>query len=345
MYRSVLFTGCAADRDGAPSVRQATIALARALRLELWEAPAAGCCGARPARAVSAMELRHALAPLGEGAHQGLDIVCLSPACRCVVATPMVTGDEHAAGSDMSASTGLESPVPPTPRAPRVHDIIHVLTQADGLERLGRAVVNPLSPLRIALHTSCHADHRPSPPAQPRIAHRTPGPRATRKHPAWLARAVQWARQPAATVSDTGVAHTAQTGTAHTAPRRAPSGLADLIATTGAMALPDVSVTGRCATVHLRHAWNRPAPGAAPDVRCLALAAQSGADLLVTPCFLCFSDLNQYQRTLHRADPARGIPVLHLSQVLGVACGVAPLRLDLARTTAPARRVLTPFVA
>lgn len=347
MYRSVLFTGCAADRDGAPSVHQATIALARALRLELWEAPASGCCGARPDRAVSAAELRHALAPLGEGAHQGLDIVCLSPACRCVVATHMVTGDEHAAGSDMSASTGSESPVPPTPQAPRVHDIIHVLTQADGLERLGRAVVNPLSPLRIALHTTCHADHQPTPPAQPRTAHRAPGLPATRKHPAWLARAVQWTRQPAAIVSDTGAAHVAQTGAAYpaTAPRQAPTGLADLIATTGAMALPDVSMAGRCAMVHLRHDWIRPAPGAAPDVRCLALAAQNSADLLVTSCFLCFSDLNHYQRTLDRADPARGIPVLHLSQVLGVACGVAPLRLDLTRTTASARRVLAPFVA
>jgi len=37
--------------------------------------------------------------------------------------------------------------------------------------------------------------------------------------------------------------------------------------------------------------------------------------------------------------------VLHLAQVLGVACGVAPLRLDLAHTAVSARRVLAPFVA
>lgn len=322
MYRSVLFTGCAADQDGAPSVRQATIALARVLRLELWEAPAAGCCGARPDRAVSSAELRQALASLGVGAQQGLDIVCLSPACRCVVASHMAIGDERAAG------TGMEAHVP------HVRDVVHVLTQVDGLARLGHAVTTPLSPLRVALHATCHADHRPSPSAPPDITADLSG---TRTRPGWVARAARWARQPGATVSGTGTVPIVQ--------RREPSSLADLIAATGATALPDVSVTGRCAAVHVRPAWIGPAPGAAPDVRCLALAAQSGADLLVTPCFLCFSDLNHYQRTLDRAHPARCIPVLHLAQVLGVACGVAPLRLDLARTTVSARRVLAPYVA
>ena len=116
--------------------------------------------------------------------------------------------------------------------------------------------------------------------------------------------------------------------------------LVDLVGTTGATALLDVSAAGRCGTLHLRPARTRPAP----DVRCLTLAAEAGADVLVTPCFLCFGDLNHYQRTLDRADPARDIPVLHLSQMLGVACAVAPLRLDLTHTTASARRVLAPFV-
>lgn len=326
MYRSVLFTGCAADRDGAPSVYHATIALARALGLELWEAPASGCCGARPDRAVSAVELRHAFAPLGAEAHQGLDVVCLSPACCRVVATHVTaTAPDTPAGGVESAAA-----------APQARDVVHVLAQADGVERLARAVRTPLASLRVAVHGTCHADHLP-----PAVA--TPGPSpeqvATRAQPAVPVHAAQ-------EVMPGGMAAPAP------APRmERPTlsgedvGLANLIATTGAMALPDVSVTGCCAAVHVRDAWIGPAPEAAPDVRCLALAAQNGADLVVTPCFLCFSDLNHYQRTLERADPARDIPVLHLSQVLGVACGVAPLRLDLARTTASARRVLAPFVA
>src|SRR5436309_2217731 len=108
MYRSVLFTGCAADRDGAPPVHRATIALARALRLELWEAPTSGCCGARPDRAVSAPDLQRTLAPLREGAQQGLDVVCLSPACRRVVATHM----SGAASHEQAGAAGAEACTP-----------------------------------------------------------------------------------------------------------------------------------------------------------------------------------------------------------------------------------------
>lgn len=336
MYRSVLFTGCAAGSDGAPPVHHATIALARALRLELWEAPAAGCCGARPDRAVSGAQLRQALTPLGESVQQGLDVMCLSPACRCVVAT-------HVAGErDQMGGTGEGSAA----RVPRIHDVVRVLCQADGLERLTRAVRNSLAPLRVAIHATCHADHwlpaMAAPGAASAVTRERVTPAATqaqpapRPQPALLARAVQWARQPASPL--------AGDNTGGSTPRSAPSpsdtGMADLIATTGATVLADVSLDGHghCATVQLRRA------GVGPVARCLALAAQGGADLLVTPCFLCFSDLNHYQRTLERADPARNIPVLHLSQILGVACGVAPLQLDLTRTTASARCVLGPYV-
>ena len=321
MYRSVLFTGCAADRDGAPSVRQATIALARALRLELWEAPAVGCCGARPDRAVSAAERRHALAPLGEEARQGLDVVCLSPACCRVVAAHLAATAPDAPAEGGGSDTTL----------PHVRDIVQVLSQADGLERLARAVRKTLAPLRVALHRTCHTDHLPSAAAMPGIP---PAQPATRAQPALLARAARWA-----TPSGMSAPMPAPSPESHTSGGD-DAGLADLVGTTGATALLDASVAGRCGTLHLRPART----GAAPDARCLTLAAEAGADVLVTPCFLCFGDLNHYQRTLDHADPARGIPVLHLSQLLGVACAVAPLRLDLTHTTASARRVLAPFV-
>src|SRR5205807_500996 len=75
---------CAHARGGAPA-RRSTIALARALQLDLWEAPDTGCCGARADRRVGEAARRATLAPLYDAARQGLDIVCLSPACRRVV--------------------------------------------------------------------------------------------------------------------------------------------------------------------------------------------------------------------------------------------------------------------
>jgi hypothetical protein len=36
--------------------------------------------------------------------------------------------------------------------------------------------------------------------------------------------------------------------------------------------------------------------------------------------------------------------VLHLAQLLGIACEIAPVHLALDRLGAPARRVLTPYV-
>ncbi|MGH2346104.1 MAG: helix-turn-helix domain-containing protein, partial [Chloroflexota bacterium] len=117
--------------------------------------------------------------------------------------------------------------------------------------------------------------------------------------------------------------------------------LAAVIAVTDAEPLAEVSGEGRCAKTPLLPApANRPvqAPG------CLAVAARSGIDVSGTPCFLCFGVLNERQRRLSRDDPARSVPVLHLAQLLGMACGAAPVDLELGRITAPARPILAPFV-
>ena len=140
--RHILFSGCAHARSGAPP-RRSTIALARALHLDLWEAPNSGCCGARTDRRVGEAARQQTLDPLYAAARQALDIVCLSPACRHVVAThapPALDGER--------------------PGAWRVRDVTGLLTAAYGTARLAQAAAgNGLSGLRVALHGTCHADH------------------------------------------------------------------------------------------------------------------------------------------------------------------------------------------
>src|SRR2546421_7033542 len=160
--RHILFSGCAHARSGAPP-RRSTIALARALHLDLWEAPKTGCCGARADRRVGEAARRHTLDPLFDAARQGPDIACLSPACRQVV-----------------AAYGARALEIECPGAPRVQDITGLLAETYGTARLAHAAAgNGLSGLRVALHGTCHADHnvlmRDDPATEGKAARGGPG--------------------------------------------------------------------------------------------------------------------------------------------------------------------------
>ena len=301
----VLFSGCASERRGQPA-RHATIALAKDLHIELWEAPSKGCCGARADRRVNEAARQRALAPLFEGTARGLDIVCLSPACQCVVAAQVA--------ADKSA---------PAARRPLVRTFTGLMAEESGRERLARAVPSGLAGLRVAVHSTCHGDHNP-----PRGVSARPS-----LSPATLmARLLPWSRR----ADDPVAAMQAAMGPV--------TALSSLVAATGAVSVGDASAAGQCQAYPLLKRASGPfrrGSGAAP---CLAAAARAGVDMVVTPCFLCFMGLNSYQRGLPATDPARSIPVLHLSQLLGVACEVAPNNLDLSNTTASARRALATFV-
>jgi succinate dehydrogenase cytochrome b subunit len=283
MNRSILFSGCAVERAGVPA-RQATMALARALHLELWEAPAAGCCGACADRPADAADLRQVLAPLAAAAERRLGMVCLSPGCARVVA------------AHLADAVRGEPVAEPAALGPQVHDCLGLLTQAFAVTALERALTNRVSALRVAPHAHCHGDHR-----------------ATRVH--------STARAAANTMGGEGGG--------------ASGGLAALLELAGATVLDDVSAAGNCASSQGEDTSAMP---------CLTLAAEAGAGVLVTPCFLCFANLNRSQQQMHQGDAARAVPVLHLAQLLGLACGAAPLSLGLARTTVSARSVLLPFV-
>jgi len=317
LERYILFTGCAYARSGAPP-RRSTIALARALQLDLWEAPNTGCCGARADRRVGEAARRQTLDPLYEAARPGLDIVCLSPACRRVVVA-------HA-----PPALDVERP-----GAPRVRDVTGLLAETYGTARLAQAAAgNGLSDLRVAVHGTCHADHnvlmRDTPSTEGKA--KRGGPRLAGLLP--RAASLRLPRRERGAV----------TRTLETVGAQQVVALADLIAAVGADDAGNVSVAGRCAQHPLLLGLRGRLLGGARSAPCLELAAQAGAHVLVTPCFLCFIGLNRHQRSLQRSHPARGVPVLYVSQLLGLACEVAPLRLELARTTVSARRVLQPFL-
>jgi heterodisulfide reductase subunit B len=317
LERYVLFTGCAYARSGAPPHRS-TIALARALQLDIWEAPNTGCCGARADRRVGETARRQTLEPLYDAARQGLDIVCLSPACRRVVA-------RHA-----PSTLDVERP-----GAPRVRDVTGLLAETYGTARLAQAAAgNGLSGLRVALHGTCHADHN----VLLRDTPSTEG-KATRRVPL-LAGLLPKAASLQLPRRERG----AGTRTLETGGTQEVLALAELMAVVGTDDVGNVSAAGCCAQHPLLLGLRGRLLRGARSAPCLELAAQAGAHVLVTPCFLCFIGLNSYQRSLQRSHPARGVPVLYVSQLLGLACEVAPLRLELARTTVSARRVLQPFL-
>lgn len=64
----------------------------------------------------------------------------------------------------------------------------------------------------------------------------------------------------------------------------------------------------------------------------LAQAKAQGAELMVTPCPLCHTVLDSYQPSIERAlHTGLHLPVLHLSQLIGLALGLDPRELGLDR--------------
>ncbi len=73
----------------------------------------------------------------------------------------------------------------------------------------------------------------------------------------------------------------------------------------------------------------------------LAGARDQGADCLVTPCPLCHTVLDAYQPNIERQLEQRfEIPILHVSQLMGLALGLSPEALALPRHMVDAGGVL-----
>jgi hypothetical protein len=216
-----------------------------------------------------------------------------------------------------------------------LRDVTGLLAETYGAARLAQiAAGNGLSGLRVALHGTCHADHnvlmRDTPSTDDKVTRGVPR----------LAGLLTRVASPRLPRRERG----AGTRTLETVGAQEVLALGELMAVAGTDDAGNVSAAGCCAQHPLLLGLRGRLLGGARSAPCLERAAQAGAHVLVTPCFLCFIGLNRYQRSLQRSHPARAVPVLYVSQLLGLACEVAPLRLDLARTTVSARRVLQPFV-
>jgi len=74
----------------------------------------------------------------------------------------------------------------------------------------------------------------------------------------------------------------------------------------------------------------------------LAMARDSGADCIVTPCPLCQLNLDLRQRDIEaRFGERLGLPVLYFTQLLGLALGLTPKELGLGRLIVDAIPMLT----
>src|SRR3989442_5045397 len=70
-------------------------------------------------------------------------------------------------------------------------------------------------------------------------------------------------------------------------------------------------------------------------------AKEAGADVIVTPCALCHLSLDAWQSKLKKATGKDfAMPILHLSQLIGVAAGIASSELKFKRHVVSVQPVL-----
>lgn len=108
-----------------------------------------------------------------------------------------------------------------------------------------------------------------------------------------------------------------------------PASLETVIGAVGAQAVP-FDARLRCCGFHGQ--YSAPAAVAKITGQINQAAQQAGADCIVTPCPLCQMQLDIYQPEGWQAVHDHGaMPVLHLAQLIGLALGLAPAQLGLAR--------------
>ncbi len=68
----------------------------------------------------------------------------------------------------------------------------------------------------------------------------------------------------------------------------------------------------------------------------ISQAMEAGADAMVTPCPLCHLSLDAWQQKLEKQTGQKlGMPILHLSQLVGVAAGLEESELKFKRHVVP----------
>src|SRR5207248_1226458 len=117
-----------------------------------------------------------------------------------------------------------------------------------------------------------------------------------------------------------------------------PTSFDDLITALGATPV-DYAGKTRCCGFHILATEEDTATAMA--VRRLDEAADAGADLMVTASPLCHLALDADQPRARRVQDAPGkMPVVHLAQLVGLACGLTPGALQLNRNVGSPKRAL-----
>ena len=70
-------------------------------------------------------------------------------------------------------------------------------------------------------------------------------------------------------------------------------------------------------------------------------AKENGADAIATVCPLCQFNLGSYQDEVARKYGLESLPIVYVTQILGVALGVPARKLGLHRSIVPAEPILT----
>jgi heterodisulfide reductase subunit B len=121
-----------------------------------------------------------------------------------------------------------------------------------------------------------------------------------------------------------------------------PHSLDELVASLGADVVP-WQLKAQCCGSSLV----MPEPEVALELinKLLRNAQENGAQCLVTPCPLCHINLDVYQSQVNSRFKTRyNLPVLFLTQLVGVALGIKPDALALSRNIVSPMRVLAPYL-
>ncbi|MBS7620746.1 heterodisulfide reductase subunit B, partial [Candidatus Bathyarchaeota archaeon] len=72
-------------------------------------------------------------------------------------------------------------------------------------------------------------------------------------------------------------------------------------------------------------------------------AKNAGANCIITPCPLCHFNLDARQKDIEsKFDVEINLPVLHFTQLIGLAFGIKPKALGLQRNCVPTKNILSP---
>lgn len=120
-----------------------------------------------------------------------------------------------------------------------------------------------------------------------------------------------------------------------------PQSLEKVIALTGAEAV-DFDFKYKCCGFHAF--WTAEKDVLRVTGQAVDSAARAGSDMVVTPCPLCQMQLDMYQPEGRRAaNTSAELPVLHLSQLIGLALGMSSEDLGIQRHVSAAHKVLERF--